>query len=980
MKKYIIGLIAVTSLASCSNDEIWTTSTDGQSVINATFEGKPQSRVGFTDTNPAVFFWNAGDKISVHTTDTSNPFVAYSLESGAGTGSAQFKGTLVGDGTTTSVCALYPFSNGHKYSADELTYHMADSYTYANADDQFGLLNGGVSNSTNAPMLAKIATPGSMDLSFKHLGGVFCFQIAKIPADATKFVFTANTKITGDFTVNLSEDTPSISTTLDATATTDEGKTVTINFTAGTEKRVFYIPVPTGTYTGFGWEIKNASNTVLASFESEASNTINRTTLLKMPLLTCSTVTGGITSSVQDVSGLNNLLQTGGSAGTLPTSVTVTTAKDISTAIEIPAAYTSSSTEGDTPKVLNLTFNEVPTATTDGVIEIKESSSGSGSSTTTPTESKASIEIAIPNVESSASESAPSFNITLPAATVTLAAAEEATIYNKIVATTAINTLIVDKGVTVKELIVKGGNVRAKTGSTIAKITREESNSATVIIYKEGGAKLPDLSDNNVFTVVDAAVADLQNVAKNGGTYTLATDLTGDFTISATNEVIINLNGHKITNKSGDTFTVNYGSSLTINGNGTVDNVSHGKACIYNNGTVILNGGTYTRSKENGQDSATSGGNSYYNILNHGEMTINPNVEISQNGHYSSMIANGYYDYTNTNPRNGYVSGTNHQNPSLIINGGTFAGGLNTIKNDDGAKLVINDGTFTNMSQATVQNHHVTEIKGGTFNTTGSAQYVVDNEGHNGALNDLGQMTISGGILNGKVYVVGKGASLAVTGGTFSDPSALLYLSGNANVKIRLNEDVTCDGFQTQSGQSVELELNNHVLTLAEPTVGSAGTETNSCQLLEGSTVTMKNGTLASDNDKIMIQNYCNLTLDAMTVNGLNALYVLSNNCGNVLINNTTINAKSGACAFDLCGFNTYTAGVKVTVKGTSIINGNVGLSKSAGNTEPMELNIEGGTFNGNLVVDSSITDASSIINVTGTPSFTGTGWDSYKK
>lgn len=284
------------------------------------------------------------------------------------------------------------------------------------------------------------------------------------------------------------------------------------------------------------------------------------------------------------------------------------------------------------------------------------------------------------------------------------------------------------------------------------------------------------------------------------------------------------------------------------------------------------------------------------------------------------------------------------------------------------------------MSQATVQNHHVAEIKGGTFNTTGSAQYVVDNEGHNGAANDLGQMTISGGTLNGKIYVVGAGASLAVTGGTFSDPSALLYLSGNANVKIRLNGDATCNGFKTQSGQSVELDLNNHVLTLAKPTVGSAGTETNSCQLLKGSTVTMKNGTLASDNDKIMIQNYCNLTLDAMTVRGLNALYVLSNNCGNILINNTTINAGTGAYAFDVCGFSTYTDGVKVTVKGTSIINGNVELSKSTGNTEPMELNIEGGTFNGNLVVDSSITDASSIINVTGTPSFTGTGWDSYKK
>lgn len=359
---------------------------------------------------------------------------------------------------------------------------------------------------------------------------------------------------------------------------------------------------------------------------------------------------------------------------------------------------------------------------------------------------------------------------------------------------------------------------------------------------------------------------------------------------------------------------------------------------------------------------------------------INPDFTPCDNGHYSSMIANGYYDYTNTNPRNGYVSGTNHQNPSLIINGGTFAGGLNTIKNDDGAQLVINDGTFTNMSQATVQNHHVAEIKGGTFNTTGSAQYVVDNEGHNGAANDLGQMTISGGTLNGKIYVVGAGASLAVTGGTFSDPSALLYLSGDANVKIRLNGDATCNGFKTQSGQSVELDLNNHVLTLAKPTVGSAGTETNSCQLLKGSTVTMKNGTLASDNDKIMIQNYCNLTLDAMTVKGLNALYVLSNNCGNILISNTTINARTGAYAFDVCGYSTYTDGVKVTVKGTSIINGNVELSKSTGNTEPMELNIEGGTFNGNLVVDSSITNASSIINVTGTPSFKGTGWDSYKK
>lgn len=853
MNKYIIGLMAVASLASCSNDEIWTAPVGGQSVINASFEGRAQSRVGFTDTTPAVFFWNAGDEISVHTTSTSNPFITHTLTSGAGTGSAQFQGTLIGKGARTSICALYPANNGHKYDNNTLTFHLADTYTYANADGQFGLVNGGVSNSTNAPMLAKIATEGSMDLNFKHLGGVFCFQIAKIPAAATKFVFTANMKITGDFEVNMNQETPSISTPETVqTTTTDGEKTVTINFTAGTEKRVFYIPVPTGTYAGFGWEMKDGSDKVLASFKSEASNTVNRADLLKMPLLTCSTVTGGITSSVQNVSDLNTLLQNGATVGTLPTSVTVTSAKDISSAIEIPAAYTSSSTGTDDPKVLNLTFNEVPkvaSGSTDGAIEIKESSSAG----TTPTESKASIEIAIPKVESGSEDNAPSFNIVLPSATVTLAAAEETTTYNKVVATTATNTLIVDKGVTVKELIVKGGNVSVKEGASITSVKRDESNSNTVTIYKEEGATLPSPIPEG-FKVVNADIAGLLNVAENGGTYTLTKDLTGDFTISAKNDVIINLNGHKITNKSGDTFTVNNGSTLTISGSGTVDNVTHAKACIYNNGTVVLNGGEYTRSKENGISKGDSGGNSYYNILNHGEMTINPGVKVSQGGHFSSMIANGYYSYTNKEPRNGYVSGTNHQNPSLTINGGTFSGGLNTIKNDDGAKLTIIDGTFTNMSQATVQNHHVTEIKGGTFNTTGSAKYVIDNEGHNGAANDLGQMTISGGTLNGKIYVGGTGASLIVTGGTFSDPGALAYLGGNANVTVRLAADTEVAKSMIVGKGTATIDLNHHTLTAA----GTATVEikkdtyaTVAVAVKDGAKATVKNGNIGDNTNKL---------------------------------------------------------------------------------------------------------------------------------
>lgn len=892
MKKYIIGLMAVASLASCSNDEIWTAPVGGQSVINASFEGRAQSRVGFTDATPAVFFWNAGDEISVHTTSTSYPFIIHTLTSGAGTGSAQFQGTLIGEGAKTSICALYPANNGHKYNNNTLTFHLADTYTYANADGQFGLVNGGVSNSTNAPMLAKIATEGSMDLNFKHLGGVFCFQIAKIPAAATKFVFTANTKITGDFEVNMNQETPSISTPETVqTTTTDGEKTVTINFTAGTEKRVFYIPVPTGTYAGFGWEMKDGSDKVLASFKSEASNTVNRADLLKMPLLTCSTVTGGITSSVQDVSDLNTLLQNGATDGTLPTSVTVTSAKDISSAIEIPAAYTSSSTGTDAPKVLNLTFNEVPkvaSGSTDGAIEIKESSSAG----TTPTESKASIEIAIPTVGSGSEDNAPSFNITLPSATVTLAAAEETTTYNKVVATTATNTLIVDKGVTVKELIVKGGNVSVKKGASITSVKRDESNSNTVTIYKEEGATLPSPIPEG-FKVVNADIAGLLNVAENGGTYTLTKDLTGDFTISAKNDVIINLNGHKITNKSGDTFTVNKGSKLTIGGSGTVDNVTHAKACIYNNGTVVLNGGEYTRSKENGSKE-DSGGNSYYNILNHGEMTIQPGVMISSSGAFSSLIDNGYYSYTDTNERVGYVEKIGQPNPSLTINGGTFSGGINTIKNDDGATLTIVNGTFTNMTQATVQNNNVAEIRGGEFNPTGSASHAVETK-HNTTDYNKGETKISGGTFNGLMYVSGDSPSLTVTGGTFSDPSALTYLGNNADVKVVMNKDYTMGkALNIAEDANVTVDLNSKTLKITNTAIESK---------IKG-TAYFKNG----------------------TINTANTFYAQSN--GNLTFDNVKV-IETRHTAIQAQGPN-----VKLTVKNNSVITGRYfGISTNASNS-----------------------------------------------
>ena len=216
-------------------------------------------------------------------------------------------------------------------------------------------------------------------------------------------------------------------------------------------------------------------------------------------------------------------------------------------------------------------------------------------------------------------------------------------------------------------------------------------------------------------------------------TITLQGDLSEDVTIPAEKNILLDLNGHKLTNVSGNTITNN--GTLSITGTGTVDNISHGKAAIYNNvgGTVVLNGGTYTRSKETGEPTDGSAKNSYYNIVNWGEMTINNGVTVEQNGNFSSMIENGFYS------GNGRTN-----NPKLTINGGMFSGGLNTVKNDDRGVLEIKGGTFTNVQQAAVLNWNETTIDGGTFQANTGAQAVILNGQIDDAM-DVGKLTINGG-------------------------------------------------------------------------------------------------------------------------------------------------------------------------------------------------------------------------------------------
>lgn len=251
----------------------------------------------------------------------------------------------------------------------------------------------------------------------------------------------------------------------------------------------------------------------------------------------------------------------------------------------------------------------------------------------------------------------------------------------------------------------------------------------------------------------------------------LTNDIDGSLTIPSGKTVKLDLNGCKITNTaSSHTITVNGNLTITDSSaskSGTVDNASHQCAAVMNNpsGVVVLNGGKYTRSQENGSSATESGKNSYYNIVNHGTMTINDGVTVEQSGGYSSLIENGWYNGN---------SNTQKIESVMTIYGGSFSGGLNTIKNDDYGNLTINGGSFSNVAQSAILNWNVSEINGGTFEVRQSDYPVILNGYINDSM-DKGQLTINAGTFDGNgsdaIRTMGGAkniGSIEINGGTFT--------------------------------------------------------------------------------------------------------------------------------------------------------------------------------------------------------------------
>lgn len=227
-------------------------------------------------------------------------------------------------------------------------------------------------------------------------------------------------------------------------------------------------------------------------------------------------------------------------------------------------------------------------------------------------------------------------------------------------------------------------------------------------------------------------------------------------------------------------------------------------------------------------------------------------------------------------------------------------------------------------------------------------------------LNVFGSLAVAGMLVMGGAAAAG--AVTVTTGQDFKDA----VTDAEAGATITLGQDIEQGLGAVFDNKNVTVDFAGHTYTAYAGSVGSTGTESQLFQLLKGSAVTLKNGTLdvASPTDesgkfKMVLQNYCDLTLENMVVDGSNLKdtqgnvpYTMSNNHGNVVINNSKIIAKEGGVAFDVYYWSKYYEdGVSVTVTDSTIdgrIEVTVDGNKAIGDNTH-SLSISGGALVGGL-------------------------------
>ena len=453
-----------------------------------------------------------------------------------------------------------------------------------------------------------------------------------------------------------------------------------------------------------------------------------------------------------------------------------------------------------------------------------------------------------------------------------------------------------------------------------------------------------------------ATLQDAVDAAQNGETITMLGDATESIEIAADKNITLDLNGKTLTNAA-DKHTIENNGTLTINDSsndktGTVDNVIHARGALVNHEGAVatLNGGKFHRSLEAGNSPDNNGGNSWYTILNQGTMTINDGATVENGGCYSANI---------------------RTDSELTVNGGTFKGGINTIKVDENGELTINDGNFSNENATCIFNWNKTTINGGTFTRPNIANTSVCN-GFWDPTSAVGELTITGGTFNGVVgnYADYPGGIITISGGTFTTDVSKY---ATANRTVMKNSDGTYtvsvakigdQGYSTLKDAVDAAKENETVTLLDDVTINPKGEG----DVLVPQITIDKSVTLDLAGHKIAYD----ASVASQNLSYTPAFFVVCNNADVTITGNGTIDCEAG---------NNGAYGINVYGGNLTIENGTFYGAMTVAQVQEGSLNVKGGYYDlapsaksqvpayAKYIInaiDSAFKDGSAIISVTG--------------
>ena len=781
---------------SCSQEEFENSGRKGNITVNATFEGAG------TDTRTTVndeykILWQDTDALGLFCSNAESNYSNTKLEyaSGAGQTSATFNGSKPSG--ETAVFSIYPYQQNMSVSGNTLTMTLPATLTNYNG-------------SSNGPMYAKVTNPDNLSaLSFKHMAAMIKLTVNKIPAEATTFKIIASNNIAGTCTVDLTAADPIL------TVASNGSKEITASFTASNDikSRNFYIPLPTGTYSSITAQLTNGSDKVYFT-KTLNDKILGRRDILVVPPLDCvvvdATTPSALSTALADSKNLPQEAPTAATVTDIAVSGSFNTTSGSNDGIAIPVLQNSD---------INLTFNTAPTTSTAAPLTLTDKTNTSVSApAATATNS---VSLAVP--ETTAEQEAPSVAITMPSTTVTLAAVGNKATYNEVTATTAQQTLIINAGVTVKKLTVKGGNL--KIYGKVEQLVHDAGDT-TIYIIKGTEASLPATIDSKF--VVQSDVAVLKTAFANGEDFKLSADadITGQsVSVPAGKSVVLDLNGYTLTADNSATGKIIVLGKMTLKDSSTE---KKGKivasqdytAASYNGSLIEIAGEDASMTMESGNISAVR-------------------ETPDSNGQYGVGVTDGGdFPMTGGKIEAGWfaVAGNgNYKTQNSIIN--ITDGEL--ISTADYAVYLPQSGTTTISGGKVYGAAGGVCIQRGTLNVEGTALITSKGTGSTGNWGDgtggldcaainvsgaygIATVNIKGGTLIAEAKsLITEGTTytpvINVTGGTFSDPSALKYMATNATVDIKLLSNINIAKTELATGYilnaanaTANLNLNGH--------------------------------------------------------------------------------------------------------------------------------------------------------------------------